>query len=123
MVIDQADLLANRRSALREILAFLLVDDAFDSQRFDERQYQTEGRPVYSSGYLRFVERFVAPPARRIPVSIRRPARRTAERMLLPTVKRPTLDAKLRARLEDFYAADVAQLRALTGKTFPTWSV
>lgn len=123
LVIDQADLLTDRRSTLREIFAFLLVDDAFDSHRFDETQYQSEGRPVYSRSYLQFVERFLAPPARRIPLGIRRPARRTAERILLPTIRKPTLDARLRARLEDFYAADVAHLRALTGKAFPTWSV
>jgi len=123
MVVDQSDLLADRRSTLQGIFAFLSVDDAFDSSRFDEQLYTSQGRPIYSFGYWQFVERLVAPSMRRMPLRLRRSLRRNVERIFLPSLEAPTLDAELRARLEDFYADEVDRLRALTGKTFPTWSI
>lgn len=123
MVIDQADLLGDRRTTLREIFAFLSVDDMFDTPRFDDELYRSRDRPVYPASYWRFVEWFIAPAAQRIPRGLRRSLRSSFERALLPTAEKPTLDDALRARLEDLYAGDVACLRALTGKAFPTWSI
>jgi hypothetical protein len=123
MVIDQADLLADRRTTLRDIFAFLSVDDTFDTPRFDHELYRSRDRPVYPASYWRLVERFLAPAAQRVPRGLRRSLRSSVERILLPTVEKPTLDDALRTRLEDLYAGDVERLRALTGKTFPTWSI
>jgi hypothetical protein len=125
MVVDQADLLAQRRPTLREVFAFLDVDDAADSAQFDEElSVLSDGRELraYSPRYDRFVQRLTAP-ARWVPQRIRRPLRRSVDRMLWPTVEPPVLGDELRARLHELYAGEVERLRALTGKSFPTWSV
>lgn len=123
MVIDQADLLARRRATLREIFTFLAVDDTFDSPQFDQHLYRSSERPVYPAAYWRLVEWCVVPAVRRVPADIRRAVRASIERALLPSVRKPTLDDHMRARLEELYAEDVRRLRALTGKEFPTWSI
>lgn len=123
MVIDQAELLCDRRATLRDVFRFLAVDDTFDTPAFDDQLYRSEGRPVYSAGYWHFVERFVSPAARRIPVALRTTARRSLERALLPKLAEQTLDADRRAALEELYRGEVARLRELTGKPFSTWSI
>ena len=56
------------------------------------------------------------------PVTFRRLLRRYVE-VALPRLQTESLDEQLRASLQQFYAGEVAHLRSLTGKTFPTWSV
>jgi hypothetical protein len=123
LVVDQADLLADRRATLREIFAFLGVDGTFDTPRFDEHLYKSRDRPVYPAAYWRLVEWFVVPAVRRVPAHIRQAVRRSVERAVLPSVGEPALDDDLRARLQKLYGSDVERLRALTGKEFSTWSV
>src|SRR6202020_1836845 len=53
LVLDQADLLSDRRSTLRQIFAFLSVDDTVDASQFDE-ELNTKGQQrIYPSGYSR----------------------------------------------------------------------
>jgi hypothetical protein len=128
LVIDQAELLADRRSTLRQIFAFLSVDDAVDLLRLDTELNASREQRVYPPSYARF--RYVrlrgsdAPASLRwIPRRVRQLLRRSAERILLSPLETPTLDDELRTRLEGLYAGEVERLRALTGKTFPTWSI
>ncbi len=123
LVVDQADLLADRRSTLRQVLAFLGVDDTFDSQRFDEELNRSSDRRTYPPGLARHVKLHLAPRLRWLPPGVRRPLRRSAERVLLPPLRTETLDDDLRTRLQELYAGEVRRLRALTGKAFPTWSL
>ena len=124
LVIDQAELLADRRSTLRQIFAFLSVDDAFDSSRFDEELGSNRERRVYPPGYALRRHAPVRPvPLRWIPHRIRRPLRLSMERILWPPLETPILDDELRAQLEELYGGEVERLRALTGKTFSTWSI
>jgi hypothetical protein len=123
LVVDQADLLAARRETLREIFAFLGVDAAVDSARFDEQLLRNDGWRAYSPGYARFVSRTVSPLTSWISPEVRKAVRRRLERRLWAPVQAPVLDATWRARLEDLYAGEVERLRALTGKAFPTWSL
>jgi hypothetical protein len=123
LVVDQADLLADRRSTLGEIFAFLSVDEKFDSDRFEEELYRSEERRVYPPGYASFVERIVVPRVQWLPARVRRLLRSSAERALLPTLPEDTLDDGLRARLRGHYAGEVERLRELTGEDFSTWSV
>lgn len=123
LVIDQAEFLTNRRSTLREIFTFLSVDDTFDSSHFDNELYKSSERRAYPSGYERFVGLTVAPFMQWIPPDVRHLVRDALERLLFPSLKAPALGDELRARLEELYAGDVERLRALTGKTFPTWSI
>jgi hypothetical protein len=123
LVIDQAELLADRRATLREIFAFLSVDDTFDSPRFEEKLGTSGERRVYPSRYLHLAKRITASPLRRLPRGARRSLRRVTERALWPALETPTLDEDLRTELQKLYAGEVERLRALTGRTFSTWSV
>ena len=128
LVIDQAELLAGRQSTLRQIFTFLSVNDVVDWSRFAEELNTSRDRRIYPPAYARLhYVRLRGPdlpaPLRWIPRRVRRPLRRSVERILLSRLDTPTLDDELRARLEEFYADEVARLRALTGKTFPTWSI
>jgi hypothetical protein len=123
MVLDQADLLAQRRSTLRDIFSFLSVDDAIDSSRFDEVLSSSREWRAYSPRYLRVMEHVIAPSLRWIPTNVRRALRRSAEGMLWPPIEAPRLDDELRARLVELYAGEAERLRALTGQSFASWAV
>ncbi len=123
LVVDQADLLADRRATLGEIFAFLSVDDGFGSDRFEDELYRSDERRVYPPGYASLVERMVVPRVQWLPARARRLLRSSAERALLPTLPTVTLDEGLRARLAELYAGEVKRLRELTGRDFSTWSV
>lgn len=128
LVIDQAALLADRRSTLRQVFNFLSVDDVVDSMSLNEEFNTSRERRIYPLAYarlhyVRLRGADVPAPLRWIPRRVRRPLRRSVERFLLSPLETPTLDAELRARLEELYVVEVERLRALTGKTFPTWSI
>jgi len=123
LVIDQADLLADREATLRKIFAFLAVDPEFSSESFAVELFQGGERRVYPRFFTRFVKPVAAAPFRRLPAGFRDSVRGSVERALLATVPRPALTGPERARLERVYGSDVERLRALTGKSFPSWSV
>ncbi|HEY5052510.1 MAG TPA: sulfotransferase [Solirubrobacterales bacterium] len=122
LVIDQADLLQDRRPTLRRAFSFLAVDSEIDSLQFEEELLNSQAWRTYPSGYANFIARVVAPTVRWIPRDFRRSVRRSVERRLWPPLD-TTLDDKLRARLEELYEPEVAHLRALTGEAFATWSI
>jgi hypothetical protein len=123
LVIDQAELLADRTSTLREIFSFLSVDSEFRSDRFEEELYKSEERRVYPAGYAGFIQRTVVPRLQWIPARVRRSLRDSVERTFMPRVPEVVLGDELRTRLQEHYVGDVQRLRELTGKAFPTWSV
>lgn len=125
LVIDQAELLADRRSVLREIFTFLAVDNAFDSSQFDVEYNKGNEHRRYPPALARFIERTVRPRSRWLPLSPdkRRSFRVFVERIFLSPLKTSTLDDESGSRLREFYAGEVQRLRALTGKKFPTWSI
>ncbi|HEX6688727.1 MAG TPA: sulfotransferase [Solirubrobacterales bacterium] len=123
LVIDQAELLADRDATLREVFSFLSVDPAFTSERFDAELFQGGERRVYPRFFTRFVKPIAAAPFRRLPDGFRDSLRGSVERAVLPKVPRPRLDDRLRARLISLYTEDVERLRELTGKKFPSWSI
>ena len=122
LVIDQADLLADRRATLSKIFDFLGVDDTFDSSQFDIEFLKSNERRTYSPGFARFVGHTVRPHSRWLSPSIRRLLRRSVEKVFLPQLETLTLNDDLHSRLREFYAEEVERLRALTGNAFPTWS-
>jgi hypothetical protein len=123
LVVDQDELLKDRKATLRQIFAFLGVQETFDSARFEEELLKSSERHTYPAWFARLVELVIVPLTQWIPSGVRRWLRRTGERALLRPLPSPTLDDGLRERLRALYAEDVARLRALTGKEFPTWSV
>jgi hypothetical protein len=123
LVVDQAELLADRQATLRQIFGFLSIDDTFVSSAFEEELYRSRERRVYPAGYEHLLRRVVKPAVQWIPPSVRRLIRRSAEGVLWSPLQAPAIEDSLRARLEELYCDEVARLRALTGKRFPTWSI
>lgn len=123
LVIDQAEFLVQRDRTLSETFAFLGVESNFSCAQFEEELYKSSERLVYPSGYERFVGLVLAPAIHWIPRGVRRAARRSVERVLFRPLPAPTVDEGLRTQLQDLFVEDVARLRALTGKAFPSWSV
>ena len=123
MVVDQAELLGNREATLRSVFAFLDVDDAFSSERFEDELWTTSARRVSPPGQATFIASAIAPRARWLPPQARKLARRTYERAFWSKLESDPLEDDSRRRLEQLYADDVERLRALTGQSFPSWSI
>jgi hypothetical protein len=122
LVVDQADLLANRHSTLKEIFDFLSVDNSFVSKGFDEKLNTSEEHRTYSK-FTVMTMRARASLLLKLPRGLRVFMRRSVERVVSRPLERPTLDDDLRIRLQELYAEDVTRLRQITGKQFSTWSV
>jgi hypothetical protein len=122
LVIDQADLFANRQDTLSNIFSFLGVDDSFVSAGFDEEVLTAEGHRTYSS-LVTLLAWARGTPLLKLPRGLRLFMRRTVERLVSRPLQASTLDDDVRSRLQEFYASDVKRFRELTGMTFPTWSV
>jgi hypothetical protein len=123
LVIDQADLLADRLATLREMFAFLSVDTTFTSPVFSEEKNTGEEQRTYSSFIVLQRRAQASPMVHKLPHGLRRFVRRSIERVVSRPLEAPTLDHGLRSRLQDLYTDDAKRLRGLTGKSFSTWSV
>jgi Sulfotransferase family len=122
LVVDQAELLTERRAVLRKIFAFLEVDEDFDSRQFDDELLKGSEHRTYPLGLARFIEHTVRPRTSWIAPGARRMLRRHVERAL-PRLDTEPLNSEMRIRLEEFYSSETGRLRTLTGHAFPTWSV
>ena len=123
MVVDQADLLNDRRSTLRRIFGFLEVDEGFDSQLFDDEFLKTSERHTYPPGFASFVELHLIPRLRWLPPKVRRTLRLSVERTIFPPLQTSEPDEDLRASLREYFSSEAQRLRELTGEKFPSWSV
>lgn len=123
LVVDQAELLADRDSTLRAIFAFLSVNQTFTSAEFEAELWRTNDRRVSPPGHESFIKRVVAPRAQWLPPQLRRSIRRSFERTFWSPLPAPELDQESRAQLEALYADEARRLRALTGRQFLSWSV
>ena len=114
LVVDQAELQTDRRGTLSRVFAFLDVDDAFFSPRFEEEFNVGSERRTHSR-LIVLQLRLRRTPLMRLPRAVRRPLRRTVERCLTRSLERERLTEHASERLNEFYAADVERLRAITG--------
>jgi hypothetical protein len=122
LVIDQADLLANRRAALRQIFGFLAVDESFDSPVFDTETNTSEELRAYSP-FVVLVRYARSTPLQRLPRPLRVFLRQSARKLASPPLAAAVLEDEHRARLQELYVEDAARLRELTGNQFSSWSV
>jgi hypothetical protein len=122
LIVDQADLRADRAPTLRQVFDFLGVTGEVDPARFEEELMSANQWRAYSPAYRR-LRGAIAPMLRRLPQSLRDSLRGSVEHAIWPPLEKPEIDASLRARLEEIYGGEVERFRALTGKTFPTWSI
>lgn len=123
MVVDHADLRDGRRALLREIFAFLGVEESFDCRGFDEVRHESAGRRVYPAAYRHLAERHLSPAARWLPSTLRGAMRAGLERRLFPTLEPAALEEDLRERLGELFGEEARRLRALTGQDFASWCV
>jgi hypothetical protein len=123
LVLDNSELLAQRRRALREAFAFLGVEETVDSPQFDEELMSSRQWRAYPSGYAALMRRVAAPARKLLPKERRRVLRESVERRLWAPLEKPVIDGPLRERLEELYADDLARFRKITGKAFPSWSI
>jgi hypothetical protein len=123
LVVDQARLRGERGATMSRIFAFLGVDPAAEVGELEEELLSRSEWRTYSPAYVNFVDRFLAPPLRRVPRGLKRSLRRSVERFLWPPLEQPTVDEELRERMDALYAPQARRLRELTGEEFPGWSV
>jgi hypothetical protein len=123
MLVEQADLLADRRRILRQVFEFLDVDPGVDREKFDERLLDSTAWREYSPEYLGFVNRHLAPRVQWVPKGLRRSVRQAVERVLWPPLEAPSLDGDVGERLTELYSEQAERLRELTGKSFLSWAV
>jgi hypothetical protein len=123
MVLDQADLFADRRGAVQRVFGFLGVDERFESRRFEDEFLKSSDRHRYPPWFAEFVDLRVIPRLRWLPPRLRHGLRRTVERTVLPPLEPAKPDEHLRARLREYFAGEAQRLRELSGERFPTWSV
>lgn len=122
LVLDQADLQSDRRATLAEVFRFLEVDDGLELPGLDDELLGSSRWRSYPVGYADFIARVVAPRFRWVPYGVRKSLRSSVERLLWRPVE-ADLPGELQERLEQVYAPEVARLRSLTGKAFPSWCV
>ena len=123
LVVDQADLLAERAATLAEIFGFLGVDAAVDPSAFDEELNTGGSNRRYPLAYVRLRKGLASSPLRMLPRGLRRKLRGSFEKAAWSEVPPATLDDDLRRRLTELFEPQVERLRALTGKSFSTWSI
>jgi Sulfotransferase family len=122
LVVDQADLQADRGGTLRQIHRFLGVEEEAEAAASEEELLSSSEWRTYPSGYAQFVARYVAPRFRWVPKGFRRRVRSRIEGVLWKPVK-TELSPQLREGLQELYTPEAARLRELTGKEFATWCV
>jgi hypothetical protein len=123
LVLEQEELLHNRRSALCQVFDLLGVEKDVDFSVFEEELNVSGEKRAYSFGYVQFRERLKASPLRLLPRGFRQSLRRTVEKAMWKPLPPAVLDDDLRARLEDRLRPEAERLRGLTGKAFDSWTV
>jgi hypothetical protein len=122
LVLDQADLLANRDATLGSVFAFLGVDPDYRSPRFDSELFRGGERHRYPRS-ISGLKPLLRAPFRALPEGFREQLRGSFERTFLSTVPKPEVGPEQRRRLVELYAADAERLRALSGLPLSGWSV
>jgi hypothetical protein len=123
LVVGSADLLHCRREAMAEVFTFLGLEPVFDSAAMGVELNRDDGKKVVPGPYRSLTRsRHARRAADLLPEGIRSKLV-TGARSLGSNVARPTVEADLRARLENFYRAEVRELRESTGRSFSGWSI
>jgi sulfotransferase family protein len=122
LVVDHNSLLVRREQTLHTIFRFLGVDESFISPRFDAVHNRAPDRrrrlpAVLTSRALR--RALGTGRAWRVQQRVPHPL----YLLFSETLERPVVDEQMRARFVEYYAEDVARLRAFTGLELGSWSL
>jgi hypothetical protein len=124
LVIDQRDLLANRRETLRNVFRFIGVDDGFDTPAFAAEQNTRAEKHGPRRITMQLWDPLIHPASRVVPAPVRRRLKAPVERWLNASVtETPSLEPAMRTRLQHHLRPEVERLRELTGQSFATWSL
>jgi hypothetical protein len=124
LVVDQAELLAERQRVLGDVFQFVGTSEDFVSEHFEttintsaaRRQTTSAWRRLRGSRALGLVKLLPPRPRELILGGARRLVSRRPQPLPEPT-------PELRARLESAFRDDAARLREMTGRKFPSWTV
>ncbi len=122
LVLDQAELRADRSRTLCSVFSFLGVDADYSSAGFEEELFKGNEHRRYP-GTLTRLKPLLRAPYRSLPEGLRASLRGRFERTFLESVPKPEVGPAERARLAELYAADASRLRELTGLPLASWSV
>jgi sulfotransferase family protein len=124
MVIDQHELMTERRETLREVFSFLEIAPDFYAPELDQSRNKRSEKYALTRVGLPLWNQVLGPAVRRLPDFAETPVRRWTIRALSRKIRTsPTIEPGLRARLEEHFRPEVDRLRELTGKQFASWSV
>lgn len=124
LVIDQAEMAADRLRTLRGVFSFLEVDDEFESPRFRDIVYPQKDQVRFGRIGLKLERsRFRQAVRRHVPRKLRRPVTKPVMLLLGRRVKRPSVTPELGNALQERLRPEVDRLRELTGKPFDSWSL
>jgi hypothetical protein len=113
MVIEQDELLSERRATLRRVFGFLGVEEDFWREAFAEQRLETSARRRRTWLGAQVAKRIKPRTWRRI--RDRRPFTHPFEQ--------PPMEESLRSELAELLRDDVERFRELTGRDFAGWSV
>lgn len=123
LVVDSADLLHDRRRALKDVFAFLGADEQFWSPAFEIEHNRTSEKRQLVGAFAAARDSTLGRAVRRLPPSVRDPLVSGARQLVTRPLERPALDLDAQRRMRDAFQDEVDRLRALTGKQFTTWSL
>lgn len=111
LVVEHAELLANRQATVREVLRFLDVDAAYSAAPWSVEHNPTGGR------------REVRPSIRRLGVPALAARGRPWPRLMTRRHRVPAITSDQRRALAALFAPEAARLREMTGKKLADWCV
>jgi hypothetical protein len=121
LIVDQGDLLRERRSTLATIFDFLGVDPEYQGAEFDVIRHPSEPKRRNNSVGMTIHRAF----GRRIFETLHGPSRHWFKKILYTGVSRKIERPKLRPETEDrlrsWFQNDVRQLEAFAGRRFSGW--
>ncbi|HEY7631756.1 MAG TPA: sulfotransferase [Thermoleophilaceae bacterium] len=122
LVLTQEALDHERLATLRQIFAFLGVDESFVSPRFARRYNKARDWRGGAALAQRARDALGEQRFERLTGRVPRPAQRIGDRMMRRRIATPELPAELRRRFVSLLADDTARLTALTGLDLSHWS-
>lgn len=121
LVLEQEELLNNRRETLRDVLEFIGVDSGFEHRSFDVVRHRTARKRRATRAGMKVQEWSRTPWGKRVPKVLWNYAE--AGLRLSRPIERPDLRDQLPDDVLETLREDALRLRELTGRDFASWSI
>jgi hypothetical protein len=123
LVVEQRDLLEDRRATLRRVFGFLDVDESYWTPEFDRLHNTRERKLLVNGRGLWMYKRGMYDPALKLATRLPERLSRRAVAFMGEDIDRPVPSPRLREQLEGCLRDDARRLREYTGRSFDHWSV